>query len=180
MKNAILILGLAIGLLYSSSGFCQSKRVQVNLVPLTAAGVVNYPDTIKTNDTAYLYLGASNSTTALANGDGSTTQFGDVVYEWSTVGLTGTSTGYVGTVIAQGSMTGTFVEGSGGLGDWVTLISDVTQYNGSSSIALVGSTNQFGYFILPKNQFKYVRLRVTGIGTGTVIPSGKAWILNHG
>lgn len=154
----------------------QSKRVSFPLVALNASGSIKNPDTSANTDTAYLMLGAENSPAVLENNDGSTNQFEDVVYEWSTVGLTGTNTGYTGTVIAQGSMTGVFAR----TGDWVTLISDVTQYNSSSTVSLVGGTNQFAYFILPKNIFKYVRLRFVFSGTGTTTPTGTANILPHG
>ncbi len=160
-------------------GFAQNSRVKMPLIATNSAGTIKNPDTTVNADTEYLYLGATNGSNTLINSDGHTNTFGDAVYEWNYAPVSATT----GTVIAQGSMTGTFVRsGSGvigsGAGDWCTLISDVTQYNGSSTVNF-GPTATNGVFIIPKNQFKYVRLRFVQVGTGSGSATGNAWFLSH-
>lgn len=182
MKNKLLILlGIAAITLLSFPSFSQGNRLTVNMIVLNGAGTIKNPDTSANTDTMYLMMGKAGSTSTLMNTDGSTTQYEDVLYTWSTASLTGT-TAYTGTVTFEGSMTGAFyptgtTAASGS--DWVTLTSSTAQYNGSSSITLAGGSNQKGYFILPNNQFKYVRGVIKFSGTGTTAVTGKANILPH-
>ncbi len=183
MKKFLFLLGFAATILLTFPSFAQSNRVTLPMVPLNGAGTVKARDTSANTDTIYLMLGkgTADTTTTLMNTDGSTTQYCDAIYTWSTASLTGT-TAYTGTVTFEGSMTGTFyptgttaANGS----DWVTLTSSTAQYNGSSSIALAGGSNQKGYFVLPNNQFKYVRGVFKFSGTGTTAVTGSAGILPH-
>ncbi len=143
----------AVLMMLATSTFGQSTR-SGNLSAMTANGTLkSTPDTTVNVDTTYLYASRSDAN-----------QW-DVTYEWSIVpSITGTTTG---TIIVQGSNTGTYAV----VGDWVTLISDVTQYNGSSSISVTGSTT-IGYFIFPRCQFKYVRIRYISAGTQTSVLTG--------
>ena len=129
-------------------------------------------DTCTNADTTYLFLYDANT-----GGIKAFNEFEDLIYTWSVVpGITGTTTG---TVTIEGSMTGNFSNSLQPTSDWVPMISDVTQYNGSSSISISGSALMWEYFILPKNQFKYIRIRYITSGTQTSTISGTVSVLPH-
>lgn len=155
---------------FHKDSYAQS-RVSYTLKAMTAAGVgKSTPDTTVNTDTTYLYL--SDGTTS---GVKAFNEYEDLVYSWAAVpSITGTTTSGT-TIIAQGSMTGTFAT----VGDWITLIADLTQYNGGSSFSISGSTTLYNYFVLPRNQFKYVRLRMITAGTQTSVVTGKVSVLPH-
>jgi hypothetical protein len=147
----------------------QAQAATYTLKGMTAAGVVKAKDTTTNTDTTYLVYSTDGSTV------GSFNYYEDITYEWVNTSITGTC---AGTVIAQGSNTGTFA-GPTNAGDWVTLVSDVAQYNGSSSITVsVGMLSQ--YFVFPNNKFKYIRLRYISSGTQTSVLTGTVRVMPHG
>ena len=165
MKNLKIAVFLSLTLLMA---FSVPKISSAQVIGYTL-GAYTPEEVHKANDTA---VNADTTYLQITTGDSALHQYEDVVYEWSVVAsITGTT---AGTVIAQGSETGIFSNS----GDWVTLVSDVTQYDGSSSIS-VGATNITGYFILPNVFFKYVRLRYITSGTQTSSITGTAYIKPH-
>lgn len=146
-----------------------AQGVTFTLKGMTAAGTIKTKDTTTNTDTTYLVYSKDGSTVTPF------TEYEDVVYEWVNTSITGTC---AGTVIAQGSNTGTFA-GPTNAGDWVTLTSSTAQYNGSSSIT-VTTTLLSQYFVFPNNQFKYIRLRYISSGTQTSVMTGTVRVMPHG
>lgn len=153
MKHLKFIL-LALGLTCFTASYAQTVQ-SYELTYKTQAGATKTTvDTTTDADTTYLYpsFGANN-------------EYGDITYAWAVVpSITGTTTG---TVVVQGSQTGTFARsgGSAANGDWVNLTSSTAEYTFSGSIS--GTTTIYGYCMLPNNQFKYTRLRYVTSGTQT-------------
>lgn len=141
-------------------------------------GTIVARDTVTDADTMYLIF---DTTVNLAAHSGATTKAGfpklysDRIYTWTAApSITGTC---AGTLIFQGSMTGTFSTSASPVSDWVTLISNTSQYNGASSFA-VSNSLYFGYFILPQCQYKYVRAMWISSGTHTSALTGKCYVRN--
>lgn len=156
---------------FSPDAYAGSRNTMA-LKAMTAAGVgKSTPDTTVNTDTTYLYL-SDGTTSGVRLFD----EYEDLIYYWSaTPSITGTTTSGT-TIIVQGSMTGTFAT----VGDWVTMVSDATQYNGGSSFSISGSTVLYNYFILPRNQFRAIRVRMITAGTQTSVITGRVSVLPHG
>ena len=157
MKKTIFLALLLISCTAMSYG--QNAVQSYSVTARTQLGAVKTTvDTTTDTDTTYLYPSFNS---------GENKEFGDVQYCWVVVpSITGTTTG---TVIVQGSETGTFVryQGAGSVSDWVALTSSTAEYNGSSSISISGTAPIYGYFCLPNNQFKFTRIRYVTSGTQT-------------
>lgn len=180
MKNIkIIIAGLAMIFAissYSSDVFAQ-KRQTFALTALNAAGTVKAtPDTTTNTDTTYLVLS-----------DGSTgikpyNEYNDLVYYWSIVpGITGTTTG---SIVLQGSMTGTFSASESPISDWVTL-TPVTSYSTADSVSYTSpaagftASRKYKQFTITTNQYKYHRIRFISGGTQTSVITGRVSVLPH-
>lgn len=125
------------------------------MTALTAIGTAKTYDTTTNVDTSYLVTSAISG-------------YGDITYYFTNTTLTGSTSG---TVIVQGSQTGTFAT----VGDWVTLVTDKTQSAMTDQYVVSGTTS--GYYSFPKHQFKYIRIRYISAGTQTSRMTGTMYFI---
>lgn len=148
----------------SLSTYAQQPVKTYTLTCITNAGVVEAADTASGTDTIYAKAIVNASSKA---DSGAVMLYSDVMYDWSVVpSITATT---AGTVTFWGSNTGGNIRNIGSTtntNDWVPLVSNTTQYNGSSSISISGTTRIYGHFILPNCQFKYIVGRYVSSGVG--------------
>lgn len=178
MKNlkskGLLILALMSIFLSVIKADAQRRNVYKLSAMRPTGKVISTPDTTVNVDTTYLVLANKGDTTGIQ----AFNEYEDLIYSWSIVpSISGTTTG---TVTIEGSMTGVFSNSTATISDWVVLISDVTQENTSSSVSVSGAAQAFYRFILPKNQFKYIRIRFISAGTQTSVITGTVSVLPHG
>ena len=149
-------MAMMLGVGSSISSFAQVQSY--TLSGMTAAGTVKARDTTTNPDTTYLVM--------TTNGDGSITYPGDLVYNWTNTNISGTTGG---SVIYQGSMTGTFAVATG----WTTLVNDKTGALVTDTVTVSGTTK--GTLIIKNNTWKYVRARYISSGTQTSVMTGTAY-----
>lgn len=160
MKRLITLIAIMIaattGVKAQYSGF--------TMLNVNTAGTIKAKDTTTNADTSYLYITANASGLTIP----AITYNNDIAIAWSNTQLSGTTGG---TVIFQGSMSGTF---SNLTADWVTLVNDKNYALTKDTTTVSGTTN--GVFICPNCKWRSVRGRYISSGTQTSTMVGTAWI----
>lgn len=175
MKHLKIIIIALLLICGTAVAYGQTQYKEYTMMSQRPTGAIVARDTVTNADTTYLVFDTvhAESHTGACTKGGVPKLYADRIYTWTAVpSITGTC---AGTLIFQGSMTGTFSTSASPISDWVTLISDVTQYNGASSFA-VSNSLYFGYIILPKCHFKYVRAMWISSGTHTSALTGKCYV----
>ncbi len=176
MKNLKFLL-IAVTLFVSALSFTTEasaqRRAAKTLTAILPSGTLKATDdTTSGIDTAYLAL--TNGTTLTPFNE-----YEDVVYSWSIVpSITGTTTG---TVIAEGSMSGTWSTSASPISDWVPLVSGSLQTAAFTTTSVSGTTKAWYHFTIANCLYKYVRLRfISSAATQTSYLHGTVYILPHG
>lgn len=163
MKKIMILIALLIT--FSTGSFAQyNGYTMLNVLP---SGVIKAKDTTVNTDTSYLYF-STTSPTASVLSITPISYNNDIVFQWANTQISGTSGG---TVIFQGSMSGTFTNAAG---DWNTLISDKNFALIKDTVTVSGTT--VGTFICPSCKWRAVRARYIASGTQTSIMTGTAWV----
>ena len=159
MKRIIAI--VAILAAFITGAKAQSQYTAYTMVNVKPSGVTVARDTTSNTDTSYLYFATGGAVTALTTNN-------DVIVRWTNTNVSGTTGG---SVIFQGSPTGTFTNTTG---DWSTLINDKTQSLITDTVTVSGTTS--ATFIIRSCPYKYIRARYISSGTQTSALTGTAWI----
>jgi hypothetical protein len=147
--------------------FCTGAQAQYTgftMVNVRPSGTTVANDTTSNTDTSYLYFATGG-----VSGTKEIKYNNDLLIKWTNTQLSGTSGG---TVILQGSPTGTFTNTTG---DWQTLINDKTQSVTLTDTVTVSGTTS-GTFIIRSCPYRYIRARYISSGTQTSTLTGTAWV----
>lgn len=171
IKSLLLVVAMTFAATAVTHG--QTFIQKLHMLEQTAVGTIKAADTTVNTDTTYFILDTVYNYDGLSSGGttpGMVGSYGDLVIQWTNTQLSGTSGG---SVLFQGSMTGTFAT----VGDWVTLVNDKNYALVKDTVTVSGTTT--GTFIIPNNKFRSVRGRYISSGTQTSVITSTAWLRRH-